>query len=239
QPRPRLPRGDARRQGRARRLAATGTGQPMPLVFDDLGLDLGEFPHLMTQRRGVLSRQLSATAPAGRRLQGDDLVALCRGEERTFMPGVAGLTTRTAGRLGLGSLRLGVGVFGTGRQRGVAWGLVELFLQLPDRGEEGADDGLGFRGLAGNQLFGDLQRHALHVGEKQASGQTDSPRASPRAVADYPLDQRALEAVDLLLAAGDDLAGVGMTADFVVEIFDEGYEMRLNQLGGRRHAPRG
>jgi hypothetical protein len=58
-------------------------------------------------------------------------------------------------------------------------------LQLPDRGEEGADDGLGFGGLAGNQLFGDLQRHALQVGEKQASGQTDSPRASLRAVADY------------------------------------------------------
>jgi hypothetical protein len=39
--------------------------------------------------------------------------------------------------------------------------------------------------LAGNQLFGDLQRHALHVGEKQASGQTDSQTTSPQAVADY------------------------------------------------------
>jgi hypothetical protein len=101
------------------------------------------------------------------------------------MPGVTGLTTPTAGRLGLGSWRLGVGVFGTGRQRGVARGLVELVLQLPDLGEEGADDGLRFRRLAGNQLFGDLQRHALHVAEKQACGQTDSPKNSPRAVADY------------------------------------------------------
>jgi hypothetical protein len=60
-----------------------------------------------------------------------------------------------------------------------------LVLQLPDRVEEGADDGLCFRTLAGNQLFGDLRRHALPVGEKQASGQTDSQKTSPRAVADY------------------------------------------------------
>ena len=95
------------------------------------------------------------------------------------MPGVAGLTTRTAGRRGLGSWRLGVGVLGTGGHRGVTWGLVELVLQLPDFGEEGADDGLGLGRLAGNQFFGDLQRHALHVGEKLACGQTDSPRTSP------------------------------------------------------------
>jgi hypothetical protein len=36
---------------------------------------------------------------------------------------------------------------------------------LPDRVEEGADDGLGFRRLAGNQLFGDLQRHAVMLGK--------------------------------------------------------------------------
>lgn len=78
-----------------------------------------------------------------------------------------------------------MGVFGTARHRGVARGLVELFLQLPDLGEEGVDDRLGFRRLAGNQLFGDLQRHALHVGEKLACGQTDSQKTLPRAVADY------------------------------------------------------
>jgi len=78
-----------------------------------------------------------------------------------------------------------VGVSGTGGQRGVARGLVELFLQLPDRVEEGADGGLCFRRLAGNQIFGDLQRHALHVGEKQTCGQTDSQKTSSRAVADY------------------------------------------------------
>ena len=47
------------------------------------------------------------------------------------------------------------------------------------------DDGLGFQRLAGDQFFRDFQRHALHVGEKQACGQTDSQKTLPRAVADY------------------------------------------------------
>jgi hypothetical protein len=45
--------------------------------------------------------------------------------------------------------------------------------------------GLGFRRLADDQFFRDFQRHALHVGEKQACGQTDSQKTSPRALADY------------------------------------------------------
>jgi hypothetical protein len=58
-------------------------------------------------------------------------------------------------------------------------------LQFLDLGEQGADDGLGFQHLAGDQFFRDFQRHALHVGEKQACGQTDSQKNSARAVADY------------------------------------------------------
>src|SRR5262249_53913749 len=54
-----------------------------------------------------------------------------------------------------------------------------------DLGEKGADDGLCFRRLAGNQLFGDLQRHALHVAENRSDGQADSRKNSPRAVAGY------------------------------------------------------
>ena len=101
------------------------------------------------------------------------------------MPGVAKLTTPAAQGAGLGPGRLGMGMFGTRRDRGVARGLVELVLQFLDLGEQGADDGLSFRRLAGDQFFRDLQRHTRHVGEKQASGQTDSPRASAPAVANY------------------------------------------------------
>jgi hypothetical protein len=78
-----------------------------------------------------------------------------------------------------------VGVFGTGRQRGIARRLVELVLQFLDRGEEGAEDGPRFRRLAGNQFFRDLQRHTLHGGDNQTCGQTDSQQISSRAVADY------------------------------------------------------
>jgi hypothetical protein len=101
------------------------------------------------------------------------------------MHGVAGLTTPAARRRGLGSWRLGVGMFGTGRHRGVARGLVELVLQLPDRGKERADDGLRFRRLAGDQFFRDFQRHACHVAENRAGGQADSRKNSPRAVDGY------------------------------------------------------
>ena len=101
------------------------------------------------------------------------------------MPGVARLTTPAAQGTGLGPGRLGVGMFGTRRDRGVAWGLVEPVLQFLDLGEPGAEDVLGFGRLAGDQFFRDLQRHTLQVGEKKASGETDSQKTSPRAVADY------------------------------------------------------
>jgi hypothetical protein len=58
-------------------------------------------------------------------------------------------------------------------------------LQFLYLGEQGTDDGLRFRRLAGDQFFRDLQRHALQVGEKPACGQTDSQKTSPRVVADY------------------------------------------------------
>ena len=101
------------------------------------------------------------------------------------MPGVAKLTTPAAQGAGLGPGRLGVGMFGTRRGRGIAWRLVEAVLQFLNLGEQRTDDGLRFRRLASDQFFRDLQRHALHVGEKQTCGQTDSQKTSSRAVADY------------------------------------------------------
>jgi hypothetical protein len=143
----------------------------MPLVLDDQRLDLGEFPHLVAQRRGVLTGQPSSTSAAGRWLEGDDVVTLLRGQERAPVLGVAGLTAPLARRPGLGPWRLGVGMFGTRRYGGVARRLVELVLQLLDLGEERADDGLCLRRLTGDQCFRDFQRHARHVAEKPATGQ--------------------------------------------------------------------
>jgi hypothetical protein len=101
------------------------------------------------------------------------------------MAGVAGLTPAGARGPGLAAGGLGVGMVGTGRGRGVARRLVEPILQFLDLGEQRADDGLRFGRLAGDQFFRDLQRHALHVAEKQTPGQADSSEALPRAVADY------------------------------------------------------
>ncbi len=87
----------------------------MPLVLDHQGLDLREFPDLVAQRGGVLPRQLTAAPPTGRRLEGDDVVALLAGQERALVPGVSGLTAPEASGPGLAPGRLGVGVFATGR----------------------------------------------------------------------------------------------------------------------------
>ena len=95
------------------------------------------------------------------------------------MAGVAGLTAPQARGLGLAAGWLGVGMFGTRRDRGVAWRLVEEVLQFLDLGEQRADNGLRFGRLVGDQFFRDLQRHTLHVGEKQVCGQIDSQKAHP------------------------------------------------------------
>ena len=43
----------------------------------------------------------------------------------------------------------------------------------------GADDGLRFRRLPGDQFFRDFQRHAHHVAEKSAAGKADSGKTHP------------------------------------------------------------
>ena len=72
------------------------------------------------------------------------------------MAGVAGLTAPGARRPAPAPRRLGVGMFGTGRQRGIARRLFEPVLQLLDLGQQCADDGLRLRRLAGDQFLRDL-----------------------------------------------------------------------------------
>src|SRR6516164_6403397 len=100
----------------------------MPLVLGHPGLDLGQFPDLVAQRRSVLPHQCPATAAAVRRLEGDDAVALLGGEERALMAGVAGPTAARGRGPGRAPWRLGVRMFATGRRRGVARRLVQPVL---------------------------------------------------------------------------------------------------------------
>ena len=53
-----------------------------------------------------------------------------------------------------------------------------------------------------------------------------------------PPQQRALEAVDLGLAARDDLAGLGVTLDLGVEVVDEGGQVRVQQRSDALDPPR-
>jgi hypothetical protein len=68
----------------------------MALVFGDSGLDLGQFPDLVSQRLRVGSRQRGGAATAGGRPTGDDVVTLLGGEQRPLVFGMAGLAADTA-----------------------------------------------------------------------------------------------------------------------------------------------
>ena len=79
QPRSRLALRHAAAAASAQRcLAATGTRQPMPLIFGHDRLDLGEFPDLMPQRFRVAARELRAATSALGRSQRLHVVALVR-----------------------------------------------------------------------------------------------------------------------------------------------------------------
>jgi hypothetical protein len=143
--------------------------QLMLPVLDHLGLGFREFPDLVAQRGGFLTRQFTAASPAGSRLERDDVVALLGGQERALVPGVAGLTAPEASGPGLAPRQLGVGVFAAGWGRGVARRLVEPVLQLLDLGQKCADDGLRLRRLAGDQFFGEALGVAARRGELASS----------------------------------------------------------------------
>src|SRR5579884_337096 len=53
-----------------------------------------------------------------------------------------------------------------------------------------------------------------------------------------PLPECAFETFNLSRSASDDLTGIGMAADFVVEIIYQIYQMGCKQLGRRRHTLR-
>jgi hypothetical protein len=119
----------------------------MPLIFGDMGLDLGQFPDLVPSRLRVAARELSAATPALDRLQRLHVVALFGGDEGPLVLLVAGLPAL----LLFGARprrRPGVRMLNAGRERGVLWRLAGLEFGQPirqplDLSQQGADDRLG------------------------------------------------------------------------------------------------
>jgi hypothetical protein len=98
---------------------STATGQAMSLVFGDTWLDFRQFPNLVPQGLGIVAAQGCSAAAAGRRHAGNDVLALFGWQQKPLVLGVARLAAGAAWRLGRGAGRLGMRVFGRGRQGGV------------------------------------------------------------------------------------------------------------------------
>src|SRR5262249_910260 len=144
-----------------------------------------KFPHLMTQGCGILSHEFPATPTTERRLQANDVGTQFRGKERTLMSGMPHLTAGFAFGMGFGAWWLGVRMFDTAGQSGVARPLIQPVFQFLNPRQQQANDGLCFRSLPGNQFVRDLQCHAGDCAENRVVGQSDSPKSLPRVVAGY------------------------------------------------------
>jgi hypothetical protein len=114
----------------------------MPLILGDEGLDLGQFPDLVSQGRGVGPGQRAPTPPTVGRHERHDLVARFDGEKGSGMLGVAGLTTPLLSRPRALRCRSGVGMLGAGwqgRVLGRRRPVGELGLEVADLGSELVD----------------------------------------------------------------------------------------------------
>ncbi|QDU59442.1 hypothetical protein Pan216_02700 [Planctomycetes bacterium Pan216] len=126
----------------------------MTTVLRDHRLDFREFPHLMPQRIGVLSRQRRVATPAGLRQQRHDFLAFLGGNQRTFVF----LMTWLATTLPLRSRRLarclGMRVLTAGRQRRVprVLGRSKCFFQFRDSQQQRLDEGTHLRRHLGREF---------------------------------------------------------------------------------------
>jgi hypothetical protein len=108
----------------------------MLLILGDEGLDLGEFPDLVSDGLGVGPGECRPAVAAGVRHAGDDSGAVFDGNEGSLVFGVAGLPTVGPLGLGLGSYGLGVRMFGGGRLGRVGGILAEFGFKFSDAGGE-------------------------------------------------------------------------------------------------------
>ena len=139
------------------RFATARADQPMPLVFGDVRLDLGQFPDLMPQRLGVAARKLPAATRHSVGLSGCTSSHWSAGDQGPLVLRVPGLAAAFLLRLASGRLRPVVRMLRAGRQRGVLWRLAfalpfQLFdpcpqfrifrLEFGDLRQQGVDDGV-------------------------------------------------------------------------------------------------
>lgn len=106
---------------------------------------------------------------------------------------LAGLPAAFFPRFAFLRLRSGVRMLRTGRQRGVLWVQAQPRFkfrnprfQLGDLRQQ-ADDGLGFRRLAGDDFLRNFKRHATGVAENAPRVQIKLSRFRPQGVNGYEL----------------------------------------------------
>ena len=180
-------------QFRTRRCAAVGTLQPMQLVLRHVRLDLGQLPHLMPQRLRVAARKVVAATPTFGGLARLNVVALLGGNQGPLVFLVTGLPATFLLRLAFPRLRACVRMLGAGGQRGILRRLSSAFQLLGPRLQPGnfrqqqANDGLGFRRLACDNLFRDFQRHAHCCATQPAVESRSIPQKTPTGRERLPL----------------------------------------------------
>ena len=118
---------------------------------------------------------------------------------------------------------------------------VEQLVERPDRRHEAAAIALattrpgaapGRRGAGtGRRWCRPGRGRSRRAASRPASGGRRSRGRSGRRAARGASQQRPLEPVDLRLAAGDDLAGLGVAVDLGVEVVDQGREVGFEQRG--------
>lgn len=116
-----------------------------------------------------------------------DVRALFRRNQGALVFGVAGLATAVASLPAEIPPGFGMRMFAAGRQRRMAWSLVQAGFEFGESRQQGADDGLCLGGLASNQFLRDLKSHAAVVGSAQLSGKPQPARKMTQGVNDYAL----------------------------------------------------
>lgn len=140
----------------------------MSFILGHVRLDLGQFPHLMSQWFGIVPRQLHAATSALRRLERLHQVALLGGKQGPFVFRMARLSAATFLRFPPLPRRFGVRMLGAGGQRRVLQSLtpsltpqeLQLRLQVGHSRQQRVNDLLSFRRLSRNQFFRDDHVHA-------------------------------------------------------------------------------